>query len=243
MPRQPRLDAPKTLHHVMERGIERTKIFPTDTDRPTSSIGSPRYNIAPTQEVLAIGRRPDALDLQARLLRWGLIPMWAEGPAVGSRMINARAETVATKPGFRRAFKERRCLLLADGFYEWQRKDHRKQPFCIRLQDGRPFAFTGLWERWVPQDGQPIGSCRIITTVSNGLIQPLHVRMPVILPPADYEVWLSPATQDVDRLHPLPRPYPAEEMIAYPVSTRVNNPANDIPDCIEPLPGQRLRTN
>ncbi len=121
-------------------------------------------------------------------------------------MINARAETVATKPAFRRAFKERRCLLLADGFYEWQRQEGRKQPFYIRLRDGRPFAFAGLWERWVHPDGQPIDSCKIITTVSNGLIQPLHVRMPVILASEDHELWLDPDVRDVERLQTLLRP-------------------------------------
>ena len=195
----------------------------------------PRYNIAPTQEILTVVKMPDAPDRQALLLRWGLVPPWAEGPAVSSRMINARAETVATKPAFRRAFRERRCLILADGFYEWQRQDHRKQSFHIRMQDGRPFAFAGLWERWVPQDGHPIDSCTIITTVSNTLIEPLHVRMPVILAAADSETWLDPTVQDVDRLQPLLRPYPSEEMAAYPVSTKVNNPANDTPECIAPM--------
>ncbi len=195
----------------------------------------PRYNIAPTQEVLAVVKPSDASHRRARLLRWGLIPMWAEGPAVGSRMINARAETVATKPAFRRAFRERRCLILADGFYEWQRQDGRKQPYYIRLREGRPFAFAGLWERWVPQDGQPLDSCTIITTVSNTLIQPLHVRMPVILASEEYDLWLDPAVQEVDRLQPLLRPYLSEEMLAHPVSTKVNNPANDLPECIAPL--------
>ncbi len=204
---------------------------------------TPRYNIAPTRDVLTVLKKPETPDRQARLLRWGLIPQWAEGPAVGSRMINARAETVATKPAFRRAFRERRCLVLADGFYEWQKQDRRKQPYFIRLRDERPFAFAGLWERWVPQDGQPIDSCTILTTVANDLIQPLHVRMPVIVAATDYETWLSPATQDLDRLHPLLRPYPAEEMIAYPVSTQVNNPANDTPECTESFPGQRLTMN
>ncbi len=130
---------------------------------------SPRYNIAPTQDVLAVLRTSDSAKRQARLLRWGLIPRWEEGPAVGPRMINARTETVAIKPAFRRAFLGRRCLILADGFYEWQRQDGRKQPFYIGLRDRRPFAFAGLWERWVPQDGQPLDSCTIITTVSNTL--------------------------------------------------------------------------
>jgi putative SOS response-associated peptidase YedK len=212
-------------------------------DLPNVPAWTPRYNIAPTQEVLAIVRRPDALDRQARLLRWGLIPMWAEGPAVGSRTINARAETVATKPAFRRAFKQRRCLVLADGFYEWQRQDGRKQPYYIRLHDARPFAFAGLWERWVPPDGQPLDSCTIITTVANDLIRPLHVRMPVVLSPAEYDVWLDPSVQEAERLRPLLRPYPPEEMETYPVSTRVNNPANDTPECIATLRGQGLKTN
>ncbi len=196
---------------------------------------TPRYNIVPTQEVLAVVKMPDAAKRQVHLLRWGLIPPWAEGPAVGSRMINARAETVATKPAFRRPFRERRCLILADGFYEWQRQERRKQPFYIRLRDGHPFAFAGLWERWAPQDGQPLDSCSIITTVANDLIQPLHVRMPVILSPVDHEAWLDPSIREVERLQPLLRPYPPEEMEAYPVSTRVNNPANDTPECIERL--------
>jgi putative SOS response-associated peptidase YedK len=119
--------------------------------------------------------------------------MWSEGPAVDSRLINARAETVATKPAFRRAFRERRCLILADGFNEWQRQDGRKQPFYICLHDGRPFAFAELWERWVPPDGQPLDSCTMMTTVANDLIQPLHIPMPVILSPRDYDVWLDPS--------------------------------------------------
>ena len=196
---------------------------------------SPRYNIAPTQEVLTVLKLPDAPDRQARLLRWGLIPQWAEGPAVGSRMINARAETVATKPAFRRAFRERRCLVLADGFYEWQRQERRKQPFYIRLGNGRPFAFAGLWERWVPGDGQPIDSCTILTTVANDLVRPLHVRMPVLLAPEKYDLWLDPGSRDQERLHSLLHPYPSEEMIAWPVGTRVNNPAHDTPECIARL--------
>jgi putative SOS response-associated peptidase YedK len=196
---------------------------------------TPRYNITPTQEVLAVLKPTDRVKRQARLLRWGLIPLWAEGPSVGSRMINARAETVATKPAFRRAFRERCCLIFADGFYEWQRRERRKQPYYIRLRDGRPFAFAGLWERWAPQDGHRLDSCTIITTVSNTLIQPLRVRMPVILAPEDYDLWLDPTVQDMDRLQPLLRPYPSEEMVAYPVSAKVNNPANDTPDCIVPV--------
>ncbi len=193
----------------------------------------PRYNIAPTQEVLAVLQPPDPAERQARLLRWGLIPPWAEGPAVGSRMINARAETVATKPAFRRAFKDRRCLVLTDGFYEWQRQERRKQPFYIRLRDGRPFAFAGLWKRWAPPDGQPVDSCTIITTVANELVGPL--RMPVILPPADHAAWLDSGGQDVDRLDALLRLYPSQDMEAYPVGTRVDGPAFDSSKCTQPL--------
>ncbi len=196
---------------------------------------SPRYNIAPAQEVLTVLQLPGTAERRTCLLRWGLIPPWAEGPAVGSRMINARAETVATKPAFRRAVKERRCLVLADGFYEWQKQERGKQPFHIRLRDGHPFAFAGLWERWAPQDGQPIDSCTIITTVANELVRPLHVRMPVILPPADHEAWLDPSGQDLERLQALLRPYPSEAMEAYPVSPRVNNPGDDTPECMQPL--------
>ncbi len=204
-------------------------------DLPNVPAWTPRYNIAPTQEVLAVVKLSEASMRQARLLRWGLIPQWAEGQAVGSRMINARAETVATKPAFRRAFRERRCLILTDGFYEWQRQDHRKQPFYIRLRDGRPFAFAGLRERWVPQEGQPIDSCTIITMVANDLIRPLHVRMPVILAPDEYDLWLDPGIRDVERLQPALRPSPADVMMAYPVRSRVNNPKNDSFECTEPL--------
>lgn len=197
---------------------------------------TPRYNIAPTQPVLTVVQTSDDSKRLARLLRWGLIPMWAEGPNAGTRMINARAETVATKPAFRRAFRERRCLVLADGFYEWQRQNHHKQPFYIRLRDGRPFAFAGLWERWVPPDGQPLDSCTIITTVANDLIKPLHVRMPVLLAPGNYDVWLDPSFREAEHLQALLHPYAADEMMTYPVSTRVNNPANDSPECVELLP-------
>jgi len=196
---------------------------------------TPRYNIAPTQEVLVVVQNLTHAKREARRCRWGLIPQWAKGPAVGSRLINARAETVAAKPAFRHAFRERRCLVPADGFFEWQKQDRRKQPFYIRLRDGRPFAFAGLWSRWAPQDGQPIDSCTIITTVANSLIGPLHVRMPVILWPADYDVWLDPSIREVEHLQPLLRPYPPEEMEAYPVSTRVNNPADDSPMLLEPV--------
>jgi putative SOS response-associated peptidase YedK len=198
---------------------------------------APRYNIAPTQPVAAVLVPPDRPQSQFRLLQWGLIPSWAKAPGVGEDMINARAETAATKPAFRAAFRRRRCLVLADGFYEWPRQGGKKQPFYVRLRDGRPFAFAGLWEHWADPGGQAIDSCALLTTVPNDLIRTFHHRMPVILAPEEYAVWLDPAIQEPDRLQPLLRPYPPEAMTAYPVSTRVNNPLHDTPDCREPLRG------
>lgn len=195
----------------------------------------PRYNIAPTQPVAAV-RLPTADgDRELVMLHWGLIPFWAKDPGIGSRMINARAETVAEKPAFRAAFRRRRCLVPADGFYEWQKQNGSKQPFYIRLQDGRPFAFAGLWERWQDEEGGVIESCTLLTTRPNELIRPLHNRMPVILHPHNYAVWLDPEVEDLDVLRRLLDPYPPSEMEAYAVSRYVNAPRNEGPDCIAPL--------
>lgn len=190
-----------------------------------------RYNIAPTQAV-PIVRLGDDGNRSLALAHWGLIPSWVDDPAIGNRMINARADTVATKPSFRTAFKKRRCLLVADGFYEWQKTDGKKQPYYIRLKDGAPFGFAGLWERW-ERDGKAIESCAIITTDANELMEPIHNRMPVIISPDAYEVWLDPAAQEPERLQRLLSPYPAAELTAYPVSTVVNNPRNEQASCIE----------
>ena len=195
----------------------------------------PRYNIAPTDAVATVRLPAEDTERELALLRWGLIPPWAEDPAVGSRMINARAETVATNPAFRSAFRRRRCLIPSTGFYEWQRVERRKQPFYIRMRDGLPFAFAGLWEHWEGPDGAAIQSCTLITTEPSDLVRPVHDRMPVILDPKDYELWLDPSVQTPDRLQPLLRPYPSEQMVAYPVSPWVNNPAHDDPECIAPL--------
>ena len=197
----------------------------------------PRYNIAPSQPVPAVLIPPDQPQAQFRLLQWGLIPSWAKAPRVGAEMINARAETAPTKPAFRAAFRRRRCLVLADGFYEWQRQARRKQPFYVRLHDGQPFAFAGLWEHWEGPEGAAIDSCALLTTEPNALMRPLHDRMPVILDPGAYALWLDPAIQDPDTVEPLLRPYSSEAMTAYPVSSRVNNPLHDTPECIEPLRG------
>jgi len=193
-----------------------------------------RYNLAPSQEVLAVVQ-PAAGAHEFRRMRWGLIPSWAKDPSIGNRLINARAETVATKPAFRGALRERRCLIVTDGFYEWQAQGRRKQPWCIRMQDGRPFAFAGLWERWADPEGRAIESCTIITTAPNALIRRFHHRMPVIPTPRDYDLWLDVRIRDVDRLLPLLAPYPPEEMTAYPVSRFVNSPANDSPACQSPV--------
>ena len=169
-------------------------------------------------------------------MRWGLIPYWAKDPAIGNRLINARAETIATKPAFRVSLWERRCLIVTDGFYEWESQGRRKQPWCIRMQDGRPFAFAGLWDTWIDREGRGVESCTIITTTPNALIQRFHRRMPVMLSPVDYDLWLDVRIRDAGRILPLLAPYPPGEMTAYPVSNLVNNPANESPRCIEPLP-------
>lgn len=151
-------------------------------------------------------------------------------------MINARSETAAEKPSFRAAFRRRRCLVIADGFYEWEKQNGSKQPIFIHLRDARPFAFAGLWEHWEGPDDNIIESCTILTCDPNDFLRPVHNRMPVILDPEDYDLWLNPEVQQPDPLQPLLRPYTAEDMDAYPVSRFVNSPGNDSPKCIEPLP-------
>lgn len=191
---------------------------------------APRYNIAPTQEI-AVVRQVNS-DRILDLVRWGLIPSWATDPAIGARMINARAETVAEKPAFRAAFSRRRCLVLADGFYEWQRTNGQKQPFYFHLRDNKPFAFAGLWEQWQGADGTTIDTCALLTTSANEVLRPVHERMPVILHPDDYTLWLDPAMHERDVLLSLLTPYPAGEMAGYPVSSFVNKATNDTPQCV-----------
>jgi putative SOS response-associated peptidase YedK len=191
----------------------------------------PKYNIAPTQPVPTILSAGDRR--QFKMLRWGLIPAWAKDATMGAKLINARAETVAEKPAFRTAFRHRRCLVIADGFYEWQQQKGKKQPFYFRFQNGQPFAFAGLWESWQAPDGEKIDSCTLLTTAANTLLQPIHDRMPVILKPEDYNQWLDPQIQKPEQLQPLLQSYSSEAMVSYPVSTKVNNPTNDSPECIE----------
>ena len=192
----------------------------------------PRYNVAPSQAVAAIKLHEGQRRLS--FLKWGLVPSWADDPSIGNRMLNARSETVAEKPAFRSAFKKHRCLIVADGFYEWQKNGKAKQPFYIRLKDGRPFAFAGLAEHW-HRDDKTIDSCTVITTGPNELMADIHDRMPVILSPEDYDLWLDPEFQGKEKLLSLLKPYPADEMTAYPVSTIVNSPRNETPECVEAL--------
>lgn len=196
---------------------------------------SPRYNIAPTQPVGAILKAGEQTKRQFQMLHWGLIPSWSKDKKIGARMINARAETVAEKPAFRSAFRHRRCLILADGFYEWKQQDGKKQPFYCRVNDGQPFGFAGLWEHWEGEDGEEIDSCTILTTEPNEVMRPIHNRMPVILDPQDYDLWLDSQVQKPELLQPLLRPYSAEEMATYPVSTNVNKPMNDTAELINSL--------
>lgn len=194
----------------------------------------PQYNIAPTQTVATI-QQTEPNQRQLKMLRWGLIPAWAKDAAIGARLINARSETVNEKPSFRSAFRQRRCLIVADGFYEWQRQAGKKQPFHIRLQNGQPFAFAGLWEHWQSPEGELIESCTILTTEANDLLRPIHDRMPVILEPEVYDVWLDLTAAQPDKLQQLLHPYPAKAMTAYAVSTKVNKPTNNTPECISQL--------
>ena len=194
---------------------------------------APRFNIAPTQPVLTI---PNDDKFMADFFIWGLIPMWAKDPQIGNRLINARSETLAEKPSFRGSLKYKRCLILADGFYEWKGSPGKKAktPFFIHMKDRKPFAFAGLWDSWNSPDGSQIKTCTIITTEPNELMSLLHNRMPVILHPRDYAKWLDPSAQTPDQLLPLLRPFPADKMDAYPVTPLVNKPANDIPELVVP---------
>lgn len=200
---------------------------------PEMAAQEPRYNIAPTQEVAAVRSAAGGPQRELVFFRWGLIPGWADDPGIGNRLINARAETAAEKPSFRSAFRQRRCLILADGFFEWQKLAGRKQPHYFRLRDGQAFAFAGLWECW-QGEGRPVESCTILTTQANELVRPLHERMPVILPPEDHGRWLDLAATKPELLEGLLRPYRSEDMVSYPVNLVVNNPRNNSPQCIEP---------
>jgi putative SOS response-associated peptidase YedK len=194
---------------------------------------TPRFNIAPTQPVLVL---PNNATNLADYYVWGLIPSWAKDPAIGSRLINARAETLSEKPSFRSAYKYHRCLIFADGFFEWQvlPGSKSKVPHYIRLQSGKPFAFAALWDRWQSPDGSEVKSAAIITTIPNELMATIHDRMPVILPSSAYAQWLDPLPRLPSDLNGLFKPYPAEDMLAFPISTLVNSPTIDRPEVLAP---------
>jgi putative SOS response-associated peptidase YedK len=190
-----------------------------------------RYNIAPTQDILSIRRAED--NREAVFLKWGLVPSWAKDVSIGAKLINARSETVTEKPSFREAFKKRRCIIPADGFYEWQRTEGKKQPFFFQMKDESPFVFAGLWERWQGVGGEAIESCTILTTEANDVLRPVHDRMPVIQHSDDYELWLDEDVRKRELLKDLMQPYPAEEMMSYPVSMAINSPHNQGATLIE----------
>jgi len=195
---------------------------------------TPRYNIAPGQNVLAIRIDAEEKRRVSATLRWGLVPSWADDPGVGFRMINARAETAAEKPAFRSAFRARRCLVPADGFYEWARREGAKQPYHIGLRDGNPFGIAGLWERWQDREGGALESCTLLTTDASPCLRDIHPRMPVVLDASDYERWLAPDLDDRAALEALLRPLPDEALAFHPVSDRVNNARFDDPTCVAP---------
>ncbi len=198
---------------------------------------TPRYNVSPTQMVPVIRTSEASGSRQIDMLRWGLIPKWAKDKSIGNRLINARSETVHEKPSFRSAFHHRRCLVVADGFYEWKRlpDKKRKEPYYFTMTDGGPFAFAGLWERWTDSDGAIIESCAVLTTVANDLLADVHDRMPVILPPENHDTWLDTTIDEPASIRHLFDPLPGSSMQKRLVGTLVNNPRNDKPACIDPV--------
>jgi putative SOS response-associated peptidase YedK len=196
---------------------------------------SPRYNIAPNQPVPVIRQNPKEPRRELSLMRWGLIPSWSKDASSAARMINARSETAATLPAFRDAMKSRRCIVPADAFYEWQKTGETKQPYCFEVRDGELFAFAGLWERWKDPSGHWSKSCSILTTTPNAVTAAVHDRMPVILDPDSYDLWLDPGFTDVVAASDLLKPYDAEAMRCYAVSSRINHVANDDAECAAPV--------
>jgi len=196
----------------------------------------PRYNLAPTQEAAVVREPAPGEPRRLDLLKWGLIPYWAKEASIGNRMINARSESVAEKPAYRWSFRKKRCLIPADGFYEWKKEGKLKQPYLIHRKDGKPFAFAGLWSSWKsPDQERPIETFTILTTDANDLLRPLHDRMPVILDPENFDLWLDPKIEDAAKLQPLMAPHAVDGFEAFPVSRAVNSPAHDAEDCIAPL--------
>jgi len=211
------------------------KQFEFDVETATAEV-RPRYNIAPTQAILAVRQIEQGAKCELARLFWGLVPSWAKDSKGAYACINARADSVATKPTFRSVFKKRRCLVLADGYYEWRKEGKIKQPYFFEVDGGQPFAFAGLWEWWrSPQDkdGPGLESCALITTDPNELQSTLHDRMPVILNPARYDAWLDPANDNRDQLQVMLIPFSSERMTVRPVSRHVSNARNEGPECLK----------
>lgn len=202
---------------------------------PFDDDWEPRYNIAPTQPVPVIRQHPKEPQRVLSLMRWGLVPSWAKDTSGAAGMINARSETVATKPAFRDPIKFRRCLIPADAFYEWRRSGTAKQPYCLEVNDGELFAFAGLWDGWKDPNGQWMKSCSLLTTTPNAVTSQVHDRMPVILGKDDYELWLDPGMTNVEAVSDLLKPFDARLMRMFPVSSRVNHVANDDAECARPI--------
>ena len=204
---------------------------------------NPRYNIAPTQLVPVIRQNPKQPIRELSLLRWGLIPSWMKDSSGAAMMINARSETAGTKPAFRDALKSRRCLIPADGFYEWQRLGKTKQPYCFEVGNAELFAFAGIWDRWRNPSGNWVQTCSILTTTANALTSAVHERMPVILDPDSYDIWLDPGMWNVTAASDLLKPYDPRPMRCYPISTRINHVANDDEECSAPVELAQIRNS
>jgi putative SOS response-associated peptidase YedK len=228
--------------------FESSEVLSKDFGAPIRFDLAPHYNIAPSQQVVVVRNRPDSGEREFALLRWGLIPSWSKDPAIGYKMINARSETAPEKPSFRNAFKYRRCLVPASGFYEWQKQGKTKQPYYISLREKRGglrpvMAIAGLWERWdghSPEEGTegaPIESCTVLTTEANETVAPIHDRMPVIVAPENYDLWLNPSEKDTEAVRALLAPFPPEKMEARSVSRRVNDPSADSASLLDLLTG------
>ncbi len=203
---------------------------------------TPRYNIAPTQPVLVIRQHPKDPVRDLSLMKWGLIPSWTKDQSGAARMINARSETASTKAAFRDALQSRRCLIPADGFYEWRRAGKTRQPFCFEVNEGHLFAFAGLWDRWKDPKGSWIKSCSILTTTSNAVTTAVHDRMPVILEPDSYDLWLDPGMTNVGAASDLLKPCDARQMRCYPVSSRINSAMNDDEECCRAVEIREVQT-
>jgi putative SOS response-associated peptidase YedK len=195
---------------------------------------NPRYNVAPTQPVLVVRQNPKEPVRELSLFQWGLVPRWAKDSSVAAKMINARSETASTKPAFADSLRFRRCLVPADAFYEWGKTGKVKQPYCFEIKDGELFAFAGIWDRWNDASGKPLETCSILTTTPNAITSSVHDRMPVILNPDSYDLWLDPGMKDVAAVSELLRPYDARLMRCFPVSRRVNSVINDDEECSRP---------